>query len=87
MGSGDDDTDGLLLAEACEVTPRYGPWAPPPASGGSGSHRITVTPDAPGTATIEVHAATGHCDGYDPYRSVARLTITFEVAPPEASQP
>lgn len=80
----DDDTDDVLLGESCRNAPRYGPWALPPADGGSGAHTITFTPSIAGTTTVEVYAASGTCDGYDPYHSSAGLLVTVEVAAAES---
>jgi hypothetical protein len=82
----DDDTDGALLAEACVVEPRWGPWTPPAPAPGSGAVAVTFTPAEAGPHTVEVYAASGPCDGYHPYHSVETLTITVQVAPAPPAQ-
>jgi len=82
----DNDIDGAMLADPCQMERRYGPWTPPPPDGGSGTIELAYTaPAEPGTYVITVIAATGGCDGYHPYHSDATttITVTVEQAPGE----
>jgi hypothetical protein len=69
--------DGVGLARACTIEPRYGPWTPPAPARGAGQLRYTHTFEAPGTYTVVVSLGTADCNS--PYGSDVTVEQTITV--------
>lgn len=69
--------DGVGLAQACAMQPRYGPWTPPDAVAGSGELSYTHVFTEAGTYTVVVSLGTGDCTG--PYADTATVEATVTV--------
>ncbi len=70
--------DGSRIISACTLPPRFGPWTPPPAVGGSGTLRYTHTFQTAGTYS-DVTVELGTADCTSPYGNDAQvppITIT-----------
>lgn len=54
-------TDGTAIGASCSMVPRYGPWTPPAATGGSGTLPFDTTFASPGPYRVIVSLGTGDC--------------------------
>ena len=70
-------TDGTVLVNSCSLAPRYGPWTPPAAVGGSGTLRYTHTFTEAKVYEVKLGLGTANCAS--PYGNDAVVTTRIEV--------
>ena len=76
-------TDGTALVAACSMTPRYGPWTPPPAAGASGTVPSTATFTAPGTYRVIASLSSADCTS--PYGNDLQVETSITITAPPST--